>query len=81
MEENANEENFKEEMDSDSAVIDYSDDDINDDEDYEEELFKENPLKAIWIMMKEIKDLLQSEDEDYDDTLDDKYLDEDMKYD
>lgn len=50
----------------------YDEDDYEDDMEYieyegdDERLFKENPLKAIWIKLQEIKDILDEEiEEDY----------------
>ena len=57
------EESFDEnDLDEDFEVFDESDDedldDESDDEDAAEELFRQNPLRAIFVMLNEIKDLL-----------------------
>lgn len=60
-------ENKEEELPEDSFEESF-DEDVEDSDDYEEEddaedLFRENPLKAIFIRLEEIKELLQNEDD------------------
>ena len=58
------EDNFEESFDEDDLDEDFDEsddedlDDESDDEDAAEELFRQNPLRAIFVMLNEIKDLL-----------------------
>ena len=49
---------FEDEFDTDIDFEDEFDYDENDSQEDQEELFRENPLKAIWIKLKEIEEKL-----------------------
>ncbi len=46
--------------DFDNSDPEYEDDEDFDDEDPEDELYKENPLKAIWIKLKELEEKIDN---------------------
>jgi hypothetical protein len=61
-EEELGEDTFEESFDEDSADGDeYTEEDYEEDSEVEEELFRENPLKALWIRLGEVRELLNND--------------------
>lgn len=54
------EESF-DDVDEDAADTEEEEEEYEDTEELENELFRENPLKALWIRLGEVKELLEND--------------------